>query len=203
MQPEPTVATVVAAPWGPIHVAATSRGVAAVEIETTAEAFEAHLVRRGRGPVAWLDPERSAVPPLVAAAAAAIEAAVAGDPAAQARLDVLPLDLVDRPAFDREVFAAVRAIPRGETRSYAEIARAVGRPGAARAVGGAVGRNPVGLLVPCHRVVAADGTLGGYGGGWWGDRERNLERKAELLATEGVDLPRSVSERRSKAVRGR
>jgi O-6-methylguanine DNA methyltransferase len=114
-------------------------------------------------------------------------------------LDALPLDLADRPAFDREVLAAVRAIPRGEVRSYGEIARAIGRPGAARAVGGAVGRNPVAMLVPCHRVVAGDGTLGGYGGGWWGDHERNLDVKASLLAGEGVVLPRS----RSRSRRGR
>jgi len=104
----------------------------------------------------------------------------------------LPVDLEDRPAWDRAVLEAVRAIPRGQVRSYGEIARAIGRAGAARAVGGAVGRNPVAILIPCHRVVAGDGTLGGYGGGWWGDRDRLLELKAELLAREGISLPRSA-----------
>jgi methylated-DNA-[protein]-cysteine S-methyltransferase len=68
-------------------------------------------------------------------------------------------------AFDREVWRAVAAIPYGETVSYAEIARRVGRPRAYRAVGAANGRNPIPIIIPCHRVVASDGGLGGYGGG--------------------------------------
>jgi methylated-DNA-[protein]-cysteine S-methyltransferase len=64
----------------------------------------------------------------------------------------------------------------------------IGRAGAARAVGGAVGRNPIGIVIPCHRVIAGDGTLGGYGGGWWGGRQAGLELKRELLAREGVHL---------------
>jgi len=68
-------------------------------------------------------------------------------------------------AFDREVWNAVGAVPYGETVSYAEIARRVGRPRAYRAVGAANGRNPIPIIIPCHRVVASDGGLGGYGGG--------------------------------------
>ena len=68
-------------------------------------------------------------------------------------------------AFDREVWHAVAAIPYGETVSYAEIARRVERPRAYRAVGAANGRNPIPIIIPCHRVVASDGGLGGYGGG--------------------------------------
>ncbi|MBA3877292.1 MAG: hypothetical protein C0498_10200 [Anaerolinea sp.] len=99
-----------------------------------------------------------------------------------------PLDLEDRPAWDRAVLDAVRAIPRGETRSYGEIARAIGRPGAARAVGGAVGRNPISLLIPCHRVIASDGSLGGYGGNAWGSRDERLALKRELLLREGITV---------------
>lgn len=73
----------------------------------------------------------------------------------------VPLD-TGGTAFQRRVWAQLRAIPRGETRSYAEIAAAVGNPKASRAVGGANGANPVAVLVPCHRVIAADGSLGGY-----------------------------------------
>jgi methylated-DNA-[protein]-cysteine S-methyltransferase len=87
----------------------------------------------------------------------------------------LPLDLRGTP-FQREVWAALLAIPYAETRSYQEVARAVGRPSAARAVGAAVGANPISLVVPCHRVVTAGGKLGGFGGG--------LELKARLLAME-------------------
>ena len=81
---------------------------------------------------------------------------------------------------------------RGTTASYGEIARIIGRPGAARAVGGAVGRNPISLAIPCHRVIAGDGSLGGYGGGWWGGRQAGLDLKRELLDREGVHIGRSA-----------
>ncbi len=80
----------------------------------------------------------------------------------------------------------MRAIPWGSTASYGSIAVAIGRRGAARAVGGAIGRNPISLAIPCHRVIAGDGTLGGYGGGWWGSRELRLGLKRELLEREGI-----------------
>ncbi len=105
-------------------------------------------------------------------------------------LDGLPVDIADRPAWDRLVLEAVRAIPRGQTAGYGEVARRIGRPGAARAVGGAVGRNPVGLLIPCHRVIAGDGKLGGYGAAAWGGREAALDLKQALLALEGVHIAR-------------
>jgi methylated-DNA-[protein]-cysteine S-methyltransferase len=89
----------------------------------------------------------------------------------------LPLQMDGTP-FQRQVWSALRTIPYGETASYGEIAAQVGQPGAARAVGSANGRNPVAVIVPCHRVIAADGTLGGYGGG--------LPRKRWLLALEGA-----------------
>ncbi len=81
-------------------------------------------------------------------------------------------------AFQERVWEALRAIPAGETRSYAQVAAAIGAPGAVRAVGTANGANPVWLLVPCHRVVRSDGTVGGYGGGrdrkqWLLDHERS------------------------------
>jgi methylated-DNA-[protein]-cysteine S-methyltransferase len=67
--------------------------------------------------------------------------------------------------FDRQVWEALRSIPYGATRTYAEVAKMIGKPGAARAVGAANGRNPIPIIVPCHRVIAAGGRLGGYGGG--------------------------------------
>ena len=87
----------------------------------------------------------------------------------------IPLDLRGTP-FQRAVWDALLEIPYGESRSYADVARAVGRPKAQRAVGSANNANPLSLIVPCHRVIAADGSLGGYGGG--------LELKARLLAME-------------------
>jgi methylated-DNA-[protein]-cysteine S-methyltransferase len=80
--------------------------------------------------------------------------------------------------FQLEVWRALRAIPYGQTASYGEIAAAVGQPGAARAVGGANNRNPIAIVVPCHRVIGANGSLTGYAGG--------LENKETLLVLEGV-----------------
>jgi methylated-DNA-[protein]-cysteine S-methyltransferase len=76
------------------------------------------------------------------------------------------------PAFHRKVWEALLTIPYGETRSYGQIADQIGDPGAARAVGYANGRNPIAIIVPCHRVIGADGSLTGYGGGL--DRKRTL-----------------------------
>ncbi|HEU4976428.1 MAG TPA: methylated-DNA--[protein]-cysteine S-methyltransferase [Baekduia sp.] len=83
--------------------------------------------------------------------------------------------------FERAVWHALTEIPYGETESYGALARRVGRPGAARAVGLANGRNPISIVVPCHRVIGADGSLTGYGGG--------LERKRTLLELEAGVLP--------------
>ncbi|KIT14564.1 methylated-DNA--[protein]-cysteine S-methyltransferase [Jannaschia aquimarina] len=86
--------------------------------------------------------------------------------------------------FQLRIWKALRAIPRGETRSYAQIARAVGRPGGTQAVGQANGRNPIPLLIPCHRVIAADGSLGGFSG--------SLTIKRRLLEMEGAWQPRLI-----------
>ena len=83
-------------------------------------------------------------------------------------------------AFERDVWAALEEIPYGTTATYGEIAERIGRPGRARAVGAANGRNPIAIVVPCHRVIGAGGKLTGYGGG--------LERKRELLVLEGALL---------------
>jgi methylated-DNA-[protein]-cysteine S-methyltransferase len=79
-------------------------------------------------------------------------------------------------AFQRRVWAALRGIPYGQTVSYGQLADRIGQPSASRAVGLANGKNPVGIIIPCHRVVGADGSLTGYGGG--------IERKRYLLAHE-------------------
>ena len=175
----------VPSPWGPARIATTGRGVAAVALLSTAEGFRTGLERRGV---------------LVDAGRAGEEASGLADKAARAvagtlhglavPLDDIPVDLHDRPAWDRLVLEAVRAIPRGHTAAYGEVAQRIGRPGAARAVGGAVGRNPVGLLIPCHRVIAGDGTLGGYGAAAWGGREAALDLKQALLSLEGVHVGR-------------
>ncbi|MCE5336977.1 MAG: methylated-DNA--[protein]-cysteine S-methyltransferase [Desulfobacteraceae bacterium] len=81
------------------------------------------------------------------------------------RLPHVPVDLRKGTPFDREIWNAIGEIPFGETASYADVAKAAGRPRSMRAAGGACGRNPVPLFVPCHRVIASNGKLGGFSGG--------------------------------------
>ena len=90
----------------------------------------------------------------------------------------LPLDLAAGTPFQQSVWKALLAIPRGATTSYAALGRQLGRPQAARAIGAAVGRNPLSIVVPCHRVLGTGGSLTGYAGG--------LERKVALLQLEGA-----------------
>ena len=92
--------------------------------------------------------------------------------------DLPPLDLSAGTAFQRSVWQAMRQIACGQTQSYGEIARMIGNPNALRAVGGACGANPIPVLVPCHRVLAANHKIGGFSGG--------LDWKHRLLAREGV-----------------
>jgi O-6-methylguanine DNA methyltransferase len=98
-------------------------------------------------------------------------------------IEDLPLDLDGGTDFQRKVWQALCRIPIGQTRSYEQISRSIGHPGASRAVGTACGRNPVAILVPCHRVLTSSGKLGGYSGG--------LQIKRSLLELEGVDPPTS------------
>lgn len=99
----------------------------------------------------------------------------------------LPLDLSAGTPFQQSVWQALLSIPAGQTRRYGELASQIGRPAAVRAVGAAIGRNPLSIVVPCHRVVGADGSLTGYAGG--------LDRKAALIQHEqshGLLQPQST-----------
>ena len=159
--------------WGWVGVAATARGVARV------------VLPGGRGRRALRDLEQmgEAKPPARAAAHARkaereIQAYLAG----RLRRLTVAVDLAGVPPFHRKVLLAERRISYGRTATYGELASRVGRPGAARAVGQALARNPVPLVVPCHRVVSAGGRLGGFGGG--------LSLKRRLLALEGSEASR-------------
>lgn len=183
--------TTIAGGWGPVYIAATDRGVVAIEWLTTEAAFEAAVARRlgggvvRAGTVKWSGRAEKHLGEGVKW----VESFLAGK---QAR-KVPPIDLADRPAWDRAVLHAVASIPWGRTASYGEIARRIGSPRASRAVGGALGRNPITFLIPCHRVIASDGTLGGWGGDRWGDLEHRLRNKQDLLLREGVTVePRAV-----------
>lgn len=150
---------------GPVVVGTTEKGVCFIGFADSAAEGEAAL--RARFP-------RAAVQPADAATAAAVRAVVGFIAEPRAAL-ALPLDLRGT-AFQRRVWQALQAIPLGETRSYGEVAAAIGAPGAVRAVATACAGNPAALAVPCHRVVAKDGGLAGYR---WG-----LPRKRALLAKE-------------------
>ncbi|TDU80740.1 methylated-DNA-[protein]-cysteine S-methyltransferase [Prosthecobacter fusiformis] len=93
----------------------------------------------------------------------------------------LPLDFVTGTPFQQQVWQALKLIPAGQTWTYSQLAAHVNAPAAVRAVGAAVGRNPLSIIIPCHRVIGGNGSLTGYAGG--------LERKRWLLAHEGWELP--------------
>ena len=152
---------------GTIRVAATPRGVCKIALgKETAEDFFGWLERYiGHAP---RKPERKGI---VALALDQIAEYLDG----QRRDFDLPLDLRGT-EFQRRIWATVAGIPYGQTRTYAEIALAIGKPKAVRAVGAANGANPLPLVVPCHRVVGSDGSLTGYGGG--------LDVKRKLLEME-------------------
>lgn len=152
----PEVATrVLPSPLGPLHAQASDVGI-------TRLGFSERTHRGDRGDS-----------PHMGQLAAELDAYFRGT----RRAFTVPLDLRG-PPFHRRVWEQLLLIPCGQTRSYAQIARILGVPGGSRAVGQANGANPVAIVVPCHRVIASDGSLGGYGGG--------LERKRRLLSHEGA-----------------
>lgn len=148
---------------GAMLVAATDRGICRLAFGVGAEDLRALF------PHAELVEGGEAFKTLFARVLSAVEA--------PGEASDIPLD-VRGTAFQEAVWAALRQIPAGETRSYAQLAAAIGRPKASRAAGSANGANRVAVLIPCHRVIRGDGALGGYA---WGEGV-----KKELLAREGV-----------------
>ena len=187
--PEHVVTATLDGDGAPFRVAATDLGIAAAAWESDEAAFASELRSRLRVPVVALAEVRPDDPAALVLrdAIPTIERMLRGLPTDG---DDVAIDLADRPTFDRRVLDAVRGVGWGRTASYGDIAKRVGAPRAARAVGGALGRNPVSLVIPCHRIIAGDGTLGGYGGTGWVDRDKQLSRKEALLLREGVTVPR-------------
>jgi AraC family transcriptional regulator of adaptative response/methylated-DNA-[protein]-cysteine methyltransferase len=148
---------------GKMLVAATEKGICRLSFDEDDSALAK------RFPKAEILPADAAMAELAKGAVAAIEH--------PKRMPDLPLDVAGT-AFQEAVWQELRKIPAGETRSYADIAAAIGRPKAVRAAGSANGANNIAVLIPCHRVVRTDGTLGGYAYG--------VERKAKLLEREGA-----------------
>jgi methylated-DNA-[protein]-cysteine S-methyltransferase len=138
-------------------------------------ATRARLVRR------FPDAVEGPPPPSVLRTLDGIVALLRGEPV---DLSSVPLDMDGVPPFHRRVYDAARAIPRGSTLSYGEIAEKIGAPGAARAVGQALGRNPFPIIVPCHRVLAAGGRTGGF------SATGGVSTKLRMLAIEGADVSR-------------
>ncbi|HEX5188137.1 MAG TPA: methylated-DNA--[protein]-cysteine S-methyltransferase [Streptosporangiaceae bacterium] len=154
--------TVINSPIGPLTLIAEDGKLAGVHMEITR-----------------YEPDDGALGTAVAVGGEPVLAAAACQLGAYFDGELIDFDLpltMEGSAFQRTVWAALRDIPYGETISYGELARRIGQPSASRAVGLANGRNPVSIVVPCHRVIGADGSLTGYGGG--------MDRKRFLLALE-------------------
>jgi O-6-methylguanine DNA methyltransferase len=160
--------TTMPSPIGEVFVAWNGRGVSTVAEARDAEAFEARFRSETGRPIR----RAASVPPRLRRA---LERRLDGD-----RRASLPLDLRHRTEFERAVWAKALEIPRGEVRPYGWIAAEIGRPNAVRAVGSALGHNPVPLVVPCHRVVRSDGMIGQYSLG-------GPQNKRAILAAEGLD----------------
>ena len=167
---------------GKCGIAWSDRGVAGVQLpEAGEEETRARLLHRF--PAAG----ETAPPRDVQRAVDDIVALLRGE---AHNLSAIALDMEGVPEFHRRVYDAARTIPPGKTLSYGEIARQVGAPGAARAVGQALGRNPFPIVVPCHRVLAAGGKIGGF------SAQGGVEAKRRMLAIEGARLNGSDSSRR-------
>ncbi|MBU1360170.1 MAG: methylated-DNA--[protein]-cysteine S-methyltransferase [Gammaproteobacteria bacterium] len=158
----PICTTLIDSPHGRMLLAATDAGLAGVWFDQQ---------RHSPDTTGWVS---DAAHPVLRKAAAQLGDYFAGR---RQHFD-LPLDLSHGTDFQRSVWQALLAIAPGQTTSYGALSTAVGRPAAVRAVGSAVGRNPISVIVPCHRVIGSDGSLTGYAGG--------LHRKTALLQLEGV-----------------
>jgi methylated-DNA-[protein]-cysteine S-methyltransferase len=149
-------------PLGPMIVAATNHGLAGLWFEG-----QRHLPESSGWPV---KPQH----PVLRRTVAQLDEYFGGK---RTRFE-LPLDLQGGTAFQQSVWQALLSIPPGGTTSYGVLSQRIGQPAAVRAVGAAVGRNPLSIVVPCHRVLGSDGSLTGYAGG--------LQRKSALLQLEGA-----------------
>jgi methylated-DNA-[protein]-cysteine S-methyltransferase len=158
---------VVDSPLGPLYLAASNRGLCNVDFGLGEADFLAEL-----DPLARTECNPTALAPIAGQLRDYFEGT-------RTNFDV-PLDLSRVTPFQLSVLQAVRAIPAGTVWTYGQMARAIGKPQASRAVGQALGRNPVPVVIPCHRVIAGDGSLGGYSGGG------GLASKRLLLNLEGA-----------------
>ena len=153
-------------PIGKIHLAATEKGLCEIGIRVSEEMFikslqKTYNIKPVKDDAVFKDPEKL------------LKKCLNGE---RLKIDI-PFDLKGT-SFEKKVWKALLKIPYGKTKSYGEIAREIGLPNGARAVGNACGKNPVPIIIPCHRVIAGNGGLGGYTGG--------IEIKKKLFKIEGI-----------------
>lgn len=160
------VQTTFHSPLGTMIIAATDKGLAGLWFEG-----QRHLPAELSGSTIW---PNDAKHPVLKKVSQQLTEYFSGQ---RTQFDV-PLDLSGGTDFQQAVWQVLLAIPQGRTASYSDVSQRIGKPAAVRAVGAAVGRNPVSIIVPCHRVVGMNGSLTGYAGG--------LERKTALLKLEGA-----------------
>lgn len=170
--PSDLVSTDIRTPLGRMRLAASASGLAGAWFHDQRHAPDPALTRQ------WKASDHH---PVLQAATQQLQAYFDGE---RPVFD-LPIDLSHGTAFQRAVWRALLSIPPGQTVSYGDLAGQLGKPAAVRAVGAAVGRNPVSIVVPCHRVLGARGELTGYAGG--------LPRKQALLRLEADHLPLSLT----------
>jgi methylated-DNA-[protein]-cysteine S-methyltransferase len=165
---------------GTCGIAWSTHGICGVQLpEASVESTRARLRRRHPGTI------EQSPPPAVQRAINAVVALLEGQPA---DFDDISLDLQGVPDFNRRVYTVARAIPAGETTSYGEVAARLGEPSAARAVGQALGQNPIPIIIPCHRVLAAGQRPGGFSAHGQLDTKRRLLEIEGALAAEKLPL---------------
>jgi methylated-DNA-[protein]-cysteine S-methyltransferase len=167
--------TSIPSPLGTLWIAAGPKGLVAVDFAHDEVAFSFSVEGRGLGAPIYTENGLGGI----------TEQLVQYFTGTRTTFDVA-VDLSGLSAFQRAVLEAVRAVPWGEVRSYRDIARTVGKPSAARAVGSAVATNPISLVIPCHRIIRSDGTPGEYARRTLGSR--GVERKLRLLTIEGIEF---------------
>lgn len=156
-------------PFGPLYIAVSDKGIAALGFDDSEQVF---LLRMGKRYKTSIERSRSRV--------SQVKEQLKDYFAGKRDTFDIPLDLRSLTPFQRIVLDAIQKVPSGETISYGGLARRIGKPGAARAVGRALGSNPIPIIIPCHRALAADGSLGGYSG------RGGVRTKQALLTLEGA-----------------
>lgn len=167
--------------WGPMILAASPNGLCGAWFED-----QKHLPRFESWPRATQNHHLLAAQKLITDIA---QGAIAQGASAAQVLKDIRLDISGGTAFQQAVWRALMRIPSGQTCTYGQLAQAVGRPNASRAVGAAVGRNPISLLIPCHRVIGSQGQMTGYAGGLWRKKALlELESRSSSIALNTPNL---------------